>query len=129
MFEEGKCYTRQEIHEALGGGTDDYLPHINKQVVCGCFRLDSNPDAPTLGASCGVVLVGDGPEIYRWGKVFSEQKNHIPIFIKEDTNRWCYVGNFRVRKWEEDEISIALHSEPADRTDVVRVLKLIKAPG
>ena len=129
MFEEGNYYTRREIHEQLGGGTDDYLPHVSKQVVCGCFRRDTNPDAPTLEEKGGVILVGDGPDIYRWAQVFSEQKHHVPVFIKEETNRWCYIGKYRVRKWVDDEISVMLHREESGRADVVAILALIKAPA
>ncbi len=118
-----KTYTREEIHEMLGGDMQSYLPHKDGKVVCGCFRLDTNPDAPN------VVLVGDGDNIYAYSQVFCEQKHHIPIFIKEDFNCWRYVGDYRVRKWEEDELSIKMHSASSGRTHVLRVLKLIKAPG
>ncbi len=45
-----KTYTREEIHEMLGGDMQSYLPHKDGKVVCGCFRLDTNPDAPNVRA-------------------------------------------------------------------------------
>ena len=39
-------YTRAVIHELLGGDLESYLPHINGQVVCGCFKVSANPNAP-----------------------------------------------------------------------------------
>jgi hypothetical protein len=39
MFEKGETYSRVEIQKALGGSLDDYLPHQDGRVVCGCFKL------------------------------------------------------------------------------------------
>ncbi len=80
MLTEGKLYTRNEIHDFLGGGIQGYLPHKNGRVVAGCFGLKDNLEAPD------VVLVGSGPMTVRWAKVLCEQEYSIPIFLKKRTN-------------------------------------------
>jgi len=54
-FALGMRYTRSQINAALGGGVQAYLPTKDGRVVCGTFRLNTNPDAPR------VVLPGFGP--------------------------------------------------------------------
>lgn len=122
-FEEGKIYSRREIHDVLGGGIQDYLPHKDGEVVCGCFRLDSNPEAPQI------VLVGDAPQVKRWAEVFSKQAHYVPIFIKAESNVWKCVGNFRVEKSVEDRTEIKNYEPKAGRDGVVMILKLVKAPA
>jgi hypothetical protein len=48
VFERGKAYTRAFISKHLGGGTQDYLPHVEGRVTYGAFSLDLNPQAPAL---------------------------------------------------------------------------------
>jgi hypothetical protein len=120
MFQIGTCYSRQEIHEKIGGGIQDYLPHVNGKVVCGCFRKDTNPGAPD------VVLPGRGRDIMRWAAVFREQKYPIPIFIKQRTNEWLYVGNFLVDHWSDDKQVIAVH-EPIQRNGSVSSVLFLKS--
>ena len=121
MFVENKLYSRKEIHDLVGGGTEDYLPHNDYVVVCACFRLDLNPDAPE------VVLVGDGKDIIRWANVFRRQMNFVPTFIKRADKEWEYVGNYKVKSSEDDLEIIEKYAAKAERTDVVRVLFLQKS--
>jgi hypothetical protein len=95
-FTLGRAYTRAEIHDALGGGVQDYLPHVKGAVVCGCFNPELNPDAPD------VVLPGFGPGIQRWAEVFAAQNQPVPCFLKRATNAWVYVGMLRVRSCTTD---------------------------
>ena len=120
MFQIGNCYSRQEIHDKLGGGIQDYLPHVNRKVVCGCFRKDTNPGAPD------VVLPGRGQDIMRWAKVFREQKNPIPIFLKQQINEWQYVGNYIVDHWSDDKQVVAVH-EPISRKGRVTSVLFLKS--
>ena len=117
-LEIGKCYTRGQIHDRLGGGVQDYLPHQDLQVVCGCLKTDTNPNAPD------VVLPGKGPSIQRWAKVFRDQRHPVPIFLKQAINAWKYVGDYQVDRWTEDHSEIAAHAKRAARNDVTSVLFL-----
>lgn len=118
MFEYGRGYTRSQIHDLIGGGLQDYLPHTSGRVVCGCFRKDTNPKAPE------VVLPGNGPRIMKWARVFREQKQAVPIFIKKGVNSWEYVGDYAVDRWTEDPSDIVEHAKAAGRADVTSVLFL-----
>lgn len=118
MFQAGKHYTRGQIHEVLGGGVMDYLPHQDGQVVCGCFKKATNPNAPDI------VLPGQGPNIRRWAEVFREQRDPVPIFIKKAVNEWEYVGDYRVDRWTDEPSEIARHSARSGRHDVTSVLFL-----
>jgi hypothetical protein len=118
MFNLGHYYTRQQIHDALGGGVQDYLPHDYGRVVCGCFRKDTNPDAPNI------ILPGNGRDIQKWAEVFREQNYPIPIFIKKQVNAWEYVGDYQVEGWTSDSSEIAKHAKKSKRPDITSVLFL-----
>jgi len=64
-------YSRYQIHEALGGGVQEYLPHKDGAVVCGCFTKEASPDAPE------VVLSPAGERIRRWAEVFASQRHEV----------------------------------------------------
>ena len=118
-FDLGVGYTRTEIHAAVGGGVQDYLPHVAGRVVAGCFNPQLNPDAPD------VVLPGFGPEIERWAEVFAQQGFAVPCFLKRATNSWEYVGDFRVRQLSRDAADVARWAAIAERDgDVSMVLQL-----
>ncbi len=120
MLTEGKLYTRNEIHDLLGGGIQGYLPHKDGKVVAGCFGLKRNPEAPD------VVLVGSGPETVRWAKVLCEQEYPVPVFAKQQPNEWKYVGEYKVKDWTEDPADLQEYGERAGRTGITRVLFLTR---
>jgi hypothetical protein len=116
----GRSYTRREIHNAVGGSVQSYLP-TNKDagVVAACLRPDLNPDAPD------VVLPGRGAEIERTADWLCDHPQHeVPVFLKRDTNRWEYVGRYRCAGWSDDTTEIQKRT-PGSRSDpVYRVLFL-----
>jgi hypothetical protein len=118
MFEANHYYTREKIHNLLGGGLVDYLPRKHGQIVCGCFREDANRDAPNI------ILPGNGPKIQKSAKIFREQRYPIPIFIKRNVNSWEYVGDYKVERWTDDASEIAKYAKLSGRTDVTSVLFL-----
>lgn len=93
-FRVGEYYTREQIHEVLGGSIQSYLPFRDGRVVCGCFVPGDamNPNAPEE------VLFGradESPQIVESAKLVFEQGRHgdaIPIFLKRSANRWEYRG-------------------------------------
>lgn len=102
-FTLGQKYTRREISQLLGGSEIEYLPTENKSVVCGCFTLDHNPEAPNI------IIPGTGKVIEREAKIFCEQQHPIPIFLKRRVNEWEYVGHYRAEKFSTDPAEIAAH--------------------
>ena len=123
IFEPGKLYTRNQIHTAVGGSTQSYLPTMNGTVVAGCFKRspDTNPDAPDI------VLPGNGPRIQQAARQFTAQGNAVPIFMKQAVNQWQYVGMYKVERQSFDKSEINRHAARAKRiNDVSSVLCLKK---
>jgi len=46
MFIVGKAYTREDIHDEVGGQVQSSLPTVDGQVVCACLSKNMNPNAP-----------------------------------------------------------------------------------
>ncbi len=86
MFIIGKNYTRDQIHNQLGGSKQAYLPTVSGNVVAVCVKPELNPRAPN------VVLCGNGPVITSAGAALAKQRDPVPVFIKKGTNRWEYQG-------------------------------------
>ena len=120
-WEPGRSYTRVQIHEALGGSKQSFLPRKNSVVVAACLRPNLNPDAPR------VMLPGRGVEKQRAADWLSTNPKHeIPVFLKRDVNKWEYVGRYRCEKWTADPDEIRKF-KPADRHDpIYRVLFLAR---
>jgi hypothetical protein len=95
-FALGRMYTREEIHQALGGAIQTYLPHREGRVVCGCFDPGAhmNPHAPEE------ILFGEPfptPAIDETARmVFRQGQNGetIPVFLKRGSRKWEYIGEY-----------------------------------
>jgi|ERR1035438_1631364 hypothetical protein len=122
MFEFGNNYTREEIAAELGGSAIEYLPRVGGRVVSACLRTDLNPDAPKI------ILAGFGPQIEESAKSLCEQPhNPMPIFIKQHTNAWKYVGDFVVERCSTDAEEIRkqeTRSGRSGRDGISRVIYL-----
>ncbi len=117
-LEQGQQYTRRQIHEALGGNIEKYLPHVDGKVVCGCFDPEKNPEAPLI------VLPGNSQDRMRWAAVFAAQQHFVPCFLKRGMHAWEYIGDYRVNRRSEDKNEIALHSRRTGRPEISQVLHL-----
>ncbi len=122
-FIPGESYTRDHIHEILGGEKVSYLPQKNGTIVCGCFSTDTNPEAPY------VILVGgdDDGEVHtveKKAKILEAQDEPIPVFLKRASNDWVYEGNFKVQRVTRERKFLDEKQRQADRTDVVMALIL-----
>lgn len=84
---KGKTYSRKEISKMLGGNSQVYLPMKKDKVTCGCFLKSLNPDAPEE------VLIGDIDQ--KSAKILSWQDESIPVFIKQESAVWEYVGDYK----------------------------------
>lgn len=87
----GKCYSRREISDMLGGSTIAYLPTAKGRVVCGCFKPEPrwNPGAPEK------VVFGPGPKVRQTAELVARQNAPIPIFLFRKSAAWEYVGDYR----------------------------------
>lgn len=122
-FVLGRKYSRHEISGVLGGSKIDFLPTEKKRVVCGCFTLDHNPEAPE------VIIPGTGKVIERTAKIFCGQEHPVPIFIKRRVNEWEYVGHFKPERFSTDRSEIAAHHNGSitPLNQVTRVIFLKRA--
>jgi hypothetical protein len=119
-WQRGFHYTRRQIHNELGGSIQEFLPHKNGSVVCGCFKPDLDPDAPYE------VLPGNGPNIIHWANQFYEQRTAVPIFLKRGTNHWEYAGNWRANGIVTEPTEIAKREQRTGRTDISMILRLVE---
>lgn len=93
-FIKGKAYTRIHISDMLGGSPQGYLPFAGGRVVAGCFKPETNPNAPEE------VLFGrpdESTDINKAADMVFEQGREgvaIPIFVKRNTNEWIYQGEY-----------------------------------
>ena len=90
MFLVGTEYTREEIHEVVGGSKQTYLPTKGGTVVAACLTRKKNPRAPE------VILCGLGLRIARAGHLLSRQLEPVPVFVKIAPKRWQFQGRFKV---------------------------------
>lgn len=123
-FISGESYTRDRIHEMLGGEKLSYLPQKDGRIVCGCFSTETSPEAPY------VILVGDDDDslehpVEKKTKILEGQHDSIPVFLKRASNDWTYVGNFRFQRVTRDRHFIEEKQRQAGRADVVMALILV----
>lgn len=118
-FERHKHYTRSDIHAAVGGSVQAYLPTLGKAVVAACLNPAQNPQAPE------VVLVGRGPRIEATAEQFVRQGSAVPTFVKRQANQWEFVGDYWAVRQCFDSNEIEHHARTAGRVgDVTSVLFL-----
>ena len=116
QFELGKSYSREEIHDALGGSLEDYLPRSMGRVVCACLTREANPDAPH------VVLPGAGPNMMAAADQLSQQDDPFPVFIKKRAKEWVYVGMFERIGEKRSPKYVVPHARKTKRSDITRVI-------
>jgi hypothetical protein len=121
MFRHGATYTRRQVHDAVGGDLQSYLPHVDGRVVAACLRLDTNPDAPA------VILAGRGAWIERSADLLVAERTAVPTFIKRGTDRWEYVGDYVAVRQSRAADEIADHARRSGRRDISCVIHMAKA--
>jgi len=88
-FSKDTTYTFEDLKRSFGGDMQTYLPQVGSRIVCGCFNLQYNPNAPAE------ILVGRGPRIEMKAAKLVAQGGTLPVFLKHGTNHWQYVGNWK----------------------------------
>jgi len=116
MFTEGQDYTRDEIHHALGGSKQSYLPDVGGRVVCACLDPKLNPDAPRI------IIPGTGPTIEKTADLLFGQKGPIPVFMKQGSNAWRYVGDFEVDPRRFSPADVEEQKRRSGLADITRVI-------
>lgn len=123
LFEVGKTYRRYQIHLALGGELQTYLPQHRGKIVCGCFKPNLDPRAPYE------ILVENAPKVKEKAQILCKQGGTIPVFLKRQKGRWEYKGMFRVRKHSIDPEEIRRKQQESGRNYIAAVLYLEQEPA
>lgn len=82
--------TTSELAKKTAGG-DSYIRTRKNRVVGLALTEKKNPNAPE------VVVFGHGPRIQRTAELLLEQGHSVPTYMKEDVNKWTYVGHYRAK--------------------------------
>jgi hypothetical protein len=116
---ENRFYRWHELGALVGHEPYGFLTETKGQIVCGCFRLDYNPDAPHI------VLPGATNE--GWvakARLYVDQKTAVPIFTKDAGLPWEFVGKFRAEAVTQNQMEIAIHKARHNLGNVGAVLFL-----
>ncbi len=108
-FTLGRTYTRQEIHDKVGGPLQGMLPTVEGKVVCCCVTRDPAKEESTK------LLIGDFAHQYPAARQWAAVKQAVPMFVKRQPNSWEYMGAFRVAEataGDDPKVRIVLHLEP-----------------
>jgi hypothetical protein len=112
-----KTLTTAELAEKLAGG-DSYI-RTRKNVVKGlAITTDKNPEAPE------VIVVGVGVRIKANARFFLEQKEYVPVYIKQSVNAWKYLGKYKADSYSQDSKIIEKHRKRRPVEDVDGILFL-----
>lgn len=118
MFIVNEFYTRRQIHEELGGGLQDYLPTSKGRVVCACLTKELNPTLPYT------ILVGGSLRVKDRAAQLCSQREAMPVFLKESTNKWRYAGLFKVDKDSTLADDIVPYAKMSGRSNISRIIHL-----
>jgi len=120
MFEHGKDYTRENIHEICGGNKQSFLPIKNGRVVAACLRRDLNPQAPD------VIICNSGAAARAAGRTLAGQAEAIPVFVEQSTDLLRYIGQFKVTESLTAPVDCAPYAKGTSFTSgqISRVLKM-----
>jgi hypothetical protein len=107
-FEKGSCYTRVQIHDALGGSWRAALPTRGGRVVCACLTRGKNPRAPEE------MVIGADERGARLARAFAASGAAVPVFVRARRGGWEFAGERRVRSVvDEPGALLALIAEGA----------------
>jgi len=121
MFVERNFYTRDQIHDQLGGEKQTYLPMLDGKVVCVCLTKEDNPKAPEV-----VLVGGEGKTIVKRAEILSNQVNSIPVFMKDCSNSWRCEGYYVADGYKTDAATIQKEIMGSGRTGVVAGILYLK---
>jgi hypothetical protein len=121
MFAIGSTYTRDQINAQIGGGRRACLLQSNGSVVGVCFIGAMNPQAPRA------LLIGRGTQKEKAAQQLAAQEAAVPVFRKQRSNAWEYLGNFRGRGYVASREKRARYVKGSGRKDVAGVLLLAPA--
>ena len=109
--------TTKELAELLAGG-DSYIRTKDNIVKGLAITTKKNPEAPEI------IVVGTGPVIVKNAKLFLESKTYVPVYVKQDTNKWKFMGNYKADSYNQDSQIVEQYRRHRNATDVDGILFL-----
>jgi hypothetical protein len=97
-FVVGQTYSRDEIHEKVGGDKQNMMPTVGRRLVCCCLIPEKNPKGPST------LLIRDH---YATASQWANDGHDVPVFVKRAVNHWEYIGQYHVGRATEDPKDMA----------------------
>lgn len=110
-------FTTSELAEKLAGG-DSYIRTKNNIVKGLAIKTELNPEAPE------VIVVGNGVRIKENARLFLEQQEYVPVYLKQTVNAWKFLGKYKADKYSQDPKIIEKHRQhrPAEKVNGILFL-------
>lgn len=112
-----KVITTKELASKLAGG-DSYIRTKDNIVQGLAITTDKNPEAPE------VIVVGVGSRIVANAKLFLEQQQYVPVYIKQAVKEWKYLGEYKADSYSQDIEVLEKHRKHRSIDDVNGILFL-----
>ncbi len=109
--------TTPELAEKLAGG-DSYIRTKDKIVKGLAITTELNPEAPE------VIVVGSGTRIKANARLFLEQQEYVPVYLKQAVNAWKFLGKYKADRYSQDPKVIEKHRQHRPTEDVDGILFL-----
>jgi hypothetical protein len=124
-FVKGQAYTREQIHDVLGGSRREALPTRGGNVVCGCLTRRMNPRAPDE------IVIGGKDRAIKRARALAASGVALPVFVRARRGGWEFAGRRRVRSMVEEPgalLSLVVEGAPADATLVLLLEEASEQP-
>ncbi|MGX9418164.1 protein NO VEIN domain-containing protein [Vibrio sp. WJH972] len=109
--------TTDELASILAGG-DSYIRTKDNVVKGLAITTQKNPEAPEI------IVVGKGPRIVRNAQLFLECQRHVPVYVKQATNQWEFMGNYKADNYLQDSATIEKYRRHRSAEDIDGILFL-----
>lgn len=120
MFDLNKDYSREDIDTVVGGNKESFLPAYRGKIVAAYLRPEWNPNAPAY------IVCNSGAAARAAGTTLSRQTEPVPVFIRQSTDRYRFVGQFIVQAsyTVADECAPFIEGTGFNSRQVSRVIKM-----
>ena len=115
-------FTRNEIHEMVGGDLRSFLPTVDSQPVAVCVDPEKNVDDKTIAIW---PTQGTLNKLFKYFTNFSDTT--LPYYKKVKTNHWMMEGFVSLNQIILDKEYVKRVSSELDR-EVTMVLKFKSYP-
>lgn len=109
--------TTDQLAQVLAGG-DSYIRTKDNVVKGLAITTEKNPEAPE------VIVVGTGTRIIANAKLFLQQQQYVPVYVKQSVNSWKYLGNYKATSYSQNPTVIEKHRKHRLLKDVDGILFL-----